>query len=80
MSRVRPIFCLEGGGPRIPTRDEGLICRIHVPIDLAVVACSGRLRQRTPLGGSCLESAGSGGIWSCAPVFSFNCLVSEGAL
>jgi hypothetical protein len=47
-----------------------LICRIHVPIDLAEVSCFGRLHRHTPLGDSCLEIAGSGGIWSCAPIFS----------
>jgi hypothetical protein len=30
----------KGGGPRIPTSDEGLIYRMHVPIDLAAVSCS----------------------------------------
>jgi hypothetical protein len=35
-------------------------------IDLVTVAYLGRLRRRTPLGDSCLEIAGSGGIWSCA--------------
>jgi hypothetical protein len=40
----------KGGGPRIPTRDEGLICRMHVPIGLAAVLCSERLHRRTSLG------------------------------
>ena len=38
-------------------------------IDLAEASCSGRLRRRIPLGVSCLEIAGSGGIRSDAPMF-----------
>jgi hypothetical protein len=57
------------GGPRIPTRDESLICRMHVPIDLAAVLCFGELCQCTLLGDSCLEIARFGGIWSCALIF-----------
>lgn len=35
------------------------------PSDLFGVSGSGRLRLRTPMGVLCLETAGSGGIWSC---------------
>ena len=45
------------------------IYRMLVPIELAGRSCSGRLRRRTPLGVSCLEIAGSGGIRSDAPMF-----------
>jgi hypothetical protein len=45
------------------------ICVMHIFIDLVAVACSERLRLRTPLSDSCLETAGSGGIWSSAPIF-----------
>jgi hypothetical protein len=36
-----------------------------VPMDLSRVSCSGRLRQQSPLGASCLEIAGLNGIQSC---------------
>jgi hypothetical protein len=38
-------------------------------IDLEGVLSSGRLHQRTSLGASCLEFAGSDGIRSCATMF-----------
>jgi hypothetical protein len=60
----------KGGGPRIPTRAKMLICRMRVPIALAGVSWSGRLRRQTPLGDSCLRIAGSGGIHSYVPMFS----------
>jgi hypothetical protein len=49
-------------------------------INLAGALNSERLRQQTPLGTSCLEIAGSDGIWSCIPMFFPNRLVFEGAL
>jgi hypothetical protein len=40
-----------------------------VLLDMAEVSSFGRLRQRTPLGASCLEIAGLYGIRSYAPIF-----------
>jgi hypothetical protein len=70
----------KGGGLRVPTCAKTKICQLSVPINLARVSCSERLRWQTPLGDSCLEIAGSGGIRSCTPMFFSDRLVSEGAL
>jgi hypothetical protein len=70
----------KGCGPRIPTRNEGLICQMHVPIDQAAVLCSERLHRRTPLDDSYLEIVGSGRFLSCTPIFLSNHLVLKGAL
>jgi hypothetical protein len=56
------------------------IYRKPVPIDMAGVLCSGMLRQRTPLGDSFLEIAGSDGIRPYTPMFLSNRLDSKGAL
>jgi hypothetical protein len=70
----------KGGYARVPTRSKIKSRQMRVTIDLAEVFYSGRLRWRTPIGDSCLEMTGSGGIRSCAPMCSSDHLVLEGAL
>jgi hypothetical protein len=67
-------------GPRVSSRVKMKISRMFVTMDLAGLSCSGRLHRRTLLGASCLEIAGSDGIWSGAPVFLSDRLVLERAL
>lgn len=58
----------SGGGPRVPTRAEILIDRMHVPIDLAAVSCSGRLRRELPWAihaGRLLDRVGFGRAHPC---------------
>jgi hypothetical protein len=70
----------KGGGPRVSSRAKMKIVWMPILIDLAEVSCSKRLRQRDPLGASCLVIADSEGIRSCAPLFFYGYLVSEGVL
>jgi hypothetical protein len=70
----------KGGGLRVPTCAKTKICQLSVPINLARVSCSERIRWQTPLGDSSLEIARSGGIQSCTLMFFSDRLVSEGAL
>jgi hypothetical protein len=70
----------KGRGPRVPSRTKMGIYRMPASMDLAGVSCFGRLCLRTPLGVSCLEIAGSDRIWSEAPEFLSDHLVSEGVL
>jgi hypothetical protein len=41
----------------------------HVLVDLALVTCSERLHQQSPLGVWCVKIIGSGGIWLHAPLY-----------
>jgi hypothetical protein len=69
----------NGGGPWVPPLAKMMICRCLSPL----IWWKCRVPEGpagAPLGVSCLEIAGSGGIRSCAPVFFSGRLVSEGAL
>jgi hypothetical protein len=61
--------------PNLELRDRSLRlqCRHACPNQLHLIwsdgSCSRGFRQRSPLGDLCLEIDGSGGSWSCTPMF-----------
>jgi hypothetical protein len=65
----------KGGCPMVPTWAKMKIWRMR----MAEVSCSGKLHWWTPLGDSCVEIAGCGGIRLLAPVFYSISFGSDGA-
>jgi hypothetical protein len=69
----------NGSGLRIPSIAKMMICRcLSLSIYRKWRVPEGSIGA--PLGVSCLEFSGSGGIWSCTPEYYSDHLVSEGAL